>query len=592
MVRLFKKTLLDFRKSYKQHLVFEFFYMLAISFIFVPLMAYVFTRVVRAFGSGSLLNGDVYKVALTYQGAAGSMMIGFIAVFALFVEFGVLIVIAHKKYFGQRVLTTEALLTVLAKTPKLFGFGLIQLMFFLLILMPFVDSPLISIFTSIINVPIFLNSQVYDSSTLLIIVYALAVAGAVYVVLRWIFVLHFIMIEGQSITKAIRSSFALTHRNQLKLLVCLLLLNALLLSLSFGTLSALAYLPDWLNLDILRYFTSRYSLTLSSFLTYLFTLLLVPLNIIFLTRMYYLLKRLQGTRPWDEMTIVSGGALARLERRVTTLPLRRRHKNTVFASALAVYLTLAFFLSYAINDSLIYVKWDVLVAAHRGDKLHAPENSMSAIQSAIDKGADAIEIDVQLSKDGVVVLNHDNTLSRVAGVPQRVDELTFEELQRLDIGQLFEEYAGERIPALAEVLPAVKDQARLIIEIKPYGPGDELAGKVVELINAFEMADQCYIQSFDSQILREVRLRDPDIKVGQILFLAAGDLSSLDVDFYTVEQVMLSERLIDRAHKNGREVWVWTVNTERNLREVLKYKIDGIITDYPERVKTMVDIDV
>lgn len=81
-----------------------------------------------------------------------------------------------------------------------------------------------------------------------------------------------------------------------------------------------------------------------------------------------------------------------------------------------------------------------------------------------------------------------------------------------------------------------------------------------------------------------------EIKIGQILYFAIGDLSLLDVDFYTIEQVMLTEQFVKRAHRKGREVWVWTVNSERNLKEVLKYEIDGIITDYPARAHQMVEL--
>jgi glycerophosphoryl diester phosphodiesterase len=150
----------------------------------------------------------------------------------------------------------------------------------------------------------------------------------------------------------------------------------------------------------------------------------------------------------------------------------------------------------------------------------------------------------------------------------------------------------ERIPMLAEVLYEAKGKAKLIIDLKPYGPGEELARKVVELVEDFDMVEECYIQSLDRETLKQIRLLNPEIKIGQILYFAVGDLSLLDVDFYTIEKAILTQQLIERAHKNGREVWVWTVNSERNLKEVLKFEIDGIITDYPARAQNMVEVDL
>ncbi|RXZ76712.1 glycerophosphodiester phosphodiesterase [Paenibacillaceae bacterium] len=593
MMRLFKQSLLDFRRTYKKQLIFEYIFMLATSFIFVPINSYIFNRVVHAFGTGSLLNGDVYKIVLSYKGIAGLLGISLIAVLVLFIEFGVLIIISQKKYFGKDVLISDALITTLRRTPIIFGFGMLQLMIFLLFLIPFIESPLSSSLLSYFNVPIFFNSQLHDTSNLMLAAYGAAFLVLVYLILRWVFVLHYIVIEGQTTRAAIRSSLTLTKNKRITILLYLFLLNALIVFAGFIVLSPLTFLPAWLDLDLLNYFTKNYSLTLSGFLTYLFALLLAPLNLTFLTRLYYRFNRIQGRESADRLYVYRIGWLSKLEKRLTWIFRRRGKRYTLIVSSIIIYFLGAFLISYAVNDNLIYAKWHVMIAAHRGDKLQAPENSLSAVRSAIEKNVDAVEIDVQLTKDGVVVLNHDYMLTRVAGVSKRVSDMNYAEIAQLDIGYLYsDEFVGERIPTLAQVMEEAKDRVKLLIEIKPYGDGEELARKVVELIEAYDMADVSYIQSFDNPVLRVVRSLNDEIKIGQILYFAAGDLSTLDVDFYTIEQTMLSKKLIDEAHLNGREVWVWTVNIERNLREVLKYNIDGIITNYPEKVHQLIDIDL
>lgn len=593
MLQLFVKSIRDFRDTYKKHLIFEYLFMLLTSFVVIPIISFIFNRIIRVVGSGSLLNGEVYKVGLSYPGAAGLIAICLVAVFALFIEFGVVITIAQQHYFGKDVLIVDAVLTTLRQTPKLFGLGIIQLLFFLLSLVPFIDSPLSSSLYAQFNVPIFVNSHILNSSIMMLALYGILFLAGVYIILRWIFVLHFIMIEGQTIRKAIRSSLLLTKGKRHAIFINLFILNLVVFTLGFVTISIVAYLPSWLDINVLKAVTDHYSLTLSTVLTYMYTLLLVPVNIIFLTRLFYHFSSRKGVVPCDQLRVYESRYAGSIEKRLLAFIQGRTRKRVIYASILAVYLTLALFVSYAAGDNLVYVKWSVLLSAHRGDTQSAAENSLQAVRSSVEQGVDAVEIDVQLTKDGVVVLHHDYNLRRMTGESRRVNELTYEEVARLSLGNRANQLEEiERIPMLAEVLAEVQGKAKLIIDLKPYGPGGELAVQVVSLIEQFDMVQDCYIQSFDRQTLQQIRQLNPDIKIGQIISFAIGDLSQLDVDFYTVEQVMLTEQLVKSAHKKGREVWVWTVNSERNLKEVLKFEIDGIITDYPARAHNLVELNL
>lgn len=593
MLQLFERSIRDFRATYKKHLLFEYLFMLLSSFVFIPIISYMFNRIIRMVGSGSLLNDEVYKVGLSYKGIIGLAAIGLVAVIVLFIEFGVMITIAQKNYFGKEVFISDAILTTLSKMPNIFGFGIIQLLFFVLFLVPFIDSPLSSFFYAFFNVPIFFNSRILDTSVFWLALYAIAFLAAVYTMLRWIFVLHYIIIEGKSIRAAIKSSLSLTKGKRLSIFINLFLLNTFVVSLGFVTLSSIAYFPSWVDINVLKAFSDHHSLTLTTVFTYMFTLLLVPVNIIFLTRLFYHFNQRKGLMPQDNLHIYRSRWVSSLEERIGAIFKRKTNKRLLYSMIVTVYLALALLVSYAANDNLVYVKWNVLLSSHRGDTREAPENSLRAVQAAIDSGVDAVEIDVQLTKDGVVVLHHDYNLRRMAGLQMRVGELTFDELTMVNIGSRSNESVEpERIPMLAEVLYEAKGKAKLIIDLKPYGPGEELARKVVELVEDFDMVEECYIQSLDRETLKQIRLLNPEIKIGQILYFAVGDLSLLDVDFYTIEKAILTQQLIERAHKNGREVWVWTVNSERNLKEVLKFEIDGIITDYPARAQNMVEVDL
>lgn len=590
MLKLLGRSIRDFRASYKKLLLFEYLYMLITSFVIIPVITFIFNRVLTVVGSGRLLNGEVYQIGSTYEGVLGLIMIGLVASFALFIELCVLVIMVQQRLIGKSVAISDAVLTTLRQTPRLFGFGIVQLLFFLLVLIPFIESPLSESFYALFNVPIFLQSRVLNASAAMTVVYVLLLIFLLYTVLRWIFVLHFIMLEGKTITEAISSSLILTRGRRLQLFFMLFAVNALVIGAGFGTLSLLSALPSWLDINVLLAFTNHYSLTLSTILTYMFALLIMPVNIIFLTRLFYYFGHNKGVKMTDRLNIRPSW-LGRLENRAADYMKNQKRTRLLYGAAAAIYLSLALFVGFKSNESLVYAKWSVLISAHRGDSEAVPENSLLSVTSAIEKGIQSVELDVQLTKDGVAVLHHDYSLRRMAGIPESVSDLTYDELSRLSIGQ-DADLADIRIPMLSEALAEAKGRIKLLIDLKPYGPGEELVREVVTLVQQFEMEQDVYIQSFDGDTLKLIRTMEPDIRIGQILYFALGDLSELDVDFYTIEKVMLTKAFVERAHADGREVWVWTVNSERNLKEVLKFQIDGIVTDYPVLAQSLVELDL
>lgn len=591
MLKLIGRSIRDFRKYSGKLLLFQLLYMLATSVFVLPVTTFLFNRVLRVVGSGSLLNGEVYRLGLSYKGVAGLILIGLVASFTLLLELLVLIVLIQQRFFGKSVAISDAVLTVLYKMPRLFGFGVFQLLLLLLLLIPFVDSPLSASFYALFNVPIFLNNQVLDASLAMTIAYLLLIAGLLYTLLRWIFVLHCIVLEDMNLRQAVRQSHALTQGRRWRLFGVLLLFNCTVVGGISAGVTALGHVPSWLDLDVLALVSQHYSLTVSTVLAYLLELLLLPINLFVLTRLYYGLGRLKWIRARDQLQ-VRRSRIGRLENRIIDWWKGLKWKRTVYVLSAALYLFLALLIGLRATDSLVYAKWNVQIAAHRGDTSTAPENSLPALISAIDKGLQVVELDVQLTKDGVAVLNHDSDLRRMTGLKKRIADMSYNEVQLLRIGI---DANGDPIPLppLSSVLAEAKGRIRLLLDLKPNGaPGEALAEEVVRLIKEAEIEEEVRVQSFDGEVLGRIRELAPEIKIGRILFFALGDLSKLDVDFYTIEQTMLTENLVDRAHADGREVWVWTVNSRRDMKEVLKYSIDGIITDYPETAQSMVEVDL
>lgn len=223
------------------------------------------------------------------------------------------------------------------------------------------------------------------------------------------------------------------------------------------------------------------------------------------------------------------------------------------------------------------------VMAHRGASKEAPENTLAAFQKAIDDMADYIELDVQLTESGEVVVMHDSNAYRTTGVDANIVEMSYNDIKKLDAGSWFsEEYAGEKVPLLKDVLELAQGKIKLNIELKPADNGVELARRTVRLIEKYNMVNDCVITSFSNSVLQEVKSCNQDIKAGYILSAAYGDFYGMEqVDFFSVNAAFLSKRTIDAIHNSGKQVYAWTVNNKEAIKNLTNKGVDGIITDNP-----------
>ena len=230
------------------------------------------------------------------------------------------------------------------------------------------------------------------------------------------------------------------------------------------------------------------------------------------------------------------------------------------------------------------------ITAHRGSSVTAPENTIPAIEKAMEEMADSVEIDVQMTSDGVIVLGHDASLKRVAGVNRSIASMTFAQLEQLDVGSWFSKsYEGTRIPALSEVLELCSQKIGLNIEIKYVGKNSELPEKTAEMIKAYGMENQCVVTSTNLPYLRRVKAVLPEVRTGYIISAAYGNFySSEDVDFISIRSGFVTSALMQNAHEQGKAVYAWTVNSKSELERLTLLGVDGIITDRPVLAREIV----
>jgi glycerophosphoryl diester phosphodiesterase len=232
----------------------------------------------------------------------------------------------------------------------------------------------------------------------------------------------------------------------------------------------------------------------------------------------------------------------------------------------------------------------IIITAHRAGALLAPENTIAALELTIEAGVDFAEIDVQRTRDGEVIVVHDVDLMRVAGDPRRIADLVFDEVAHLVQGpdsDMAEDY--RRIATLDQFLERSRGRIGLNIELKYYGPDPALADSVVAKVRRWGMEDEVVIMSIELAGIRQVQELAPEIPVGYVAALAAGDLARVPVDFLAVSRPLATHPLVRSARRRGVEVHVWTLNRAEPMFEMIERGVDGIITDDPFLARRVVE---
>ncbi|NDW45256.1 glycerophosphodiester phosphodiesterase [Ruegeria sp. PrR005] len=234
---------------------------------------------------------------------------------------------------------------------------------------------------------------------------------------------------------------------------------------------------------------------------------------------------------------------------------------------------------------------DVAVIGHRGAAGARPENTMASIVKAIEDGADWVEIDVQETADGEIVVMHDSDFMKLAGVPTKIWDATMQDLEAIDIGGWYApEYSVERTPTLRAVLEAARDKSRVLIELKYYGHDVDLENRVIALVEELGMQDQIATMSLKYPAVQKMRALRPKWRTGVLAATAVGDLAGLEGDFIAVSTASLRPSLVRAVHAAGKEIYVWTVNEPLLMSKMISLGVDGLITDEPAMAREVLEV--
>ena len=259
---------------------------------------------------------------------------------------------------------------------------------------------------------------------------------------------------------------------------------------------------------------------------------------------------------------------------------------------------------FAVNESSVnQPNNNPVVVAHRGASSVAPENTLSAFTKAIEMGADVVELDVHLSKDGEVIVIHDHSVDRTTDGTGDIEHLTLAELKKLDAGSWFSnDFAEEPVPTLREALELVNGRAIVLVEIKwpEKGLYVGIEKKIVKLVRELQAESWVQYQSFNTNVVENLLAIDPKLPVYKLI---VGKLPVLPVYYddgfrlgnpirkwkgrvlgVNPNQKFAGAHFIKKAHQAGLVVYTWTVNEDDKMNQLKQRGIDGIISNYPQKL--------
>ncbi len=566
----------DLRLFWREALRFHILMRLAGFAVAAPLLTLAFRTLIAVSGDRVLSNYDIAAFLLSPAGALLAITAAVLGAALLLTELAGLTHIAACRLAGRSAPLGETLAFLVRGAPALVGLAARLCLRVILIILPFGLAAGLSVrgVLGTHDINYFLSEQPPEWQQALRVVAALGLVAALallWQVLRWFFALPSLVARPEAgAGAALAESERLTRGRVLRPLapllgwwLCIALFAAVLLLLARPLYAALL---DWAGMDLGR----------------VLPVVAIGLAVTLLAELVLTGLALAGQQGFAMrgFTELAGGAISRKSAADTRGPAAGR----LALRALAVVTGLA--AAAATGSWLLLSQMDlhprVQVTAHRGASLVAPENSMAAFRAAIAAGTDYIELDVQRTADGRIAVLHDGDFMRMAGDPRRIGAVTAADLAAIDIGsRAGGAFTGERVPLLEDVIALVRGKARLNVELKYNVRDPELAPAVIALLRQERFLGDAVITSLDYAALKQVEAIAPEAVTGHIVTAAVGDVLRTEADFLSLNAAQATVRLVRRAHRAGKGVHVWTVNSRDAMIELAARGVDNIITDDP-----------
>lgn len=573
-VAIARQVARDFRLAWRELLIFDVAFQLLRAWIIAPLIALLLTFVLFRAGHVAVSNQDIVGFLKTPRGGLYAALLIITAGVLFLLEHAGMLAVAAAVHLHQpthRPTVRQRMHSVLASVWRIGQLGTVKIVLLLVTISPLVVLALIVYFTLLTQYDLYYYWSVRPPVFWLavgigIVLFLTMAALATSLLVRWSLALPIALFEGQSAAAALAASGRRVRGVAWP--IARLLLGWCLGMLAFEVLAGAAF--RYLAGAVLSRFGN--SLPVLGACLVVQATLLATVSFVLAAGLALIVHRLYLLRgPQTELFPASQPGAT--ERAATPFWIR------VCSWGAAALVALSPMTMWGVVANEASQRSAVLITAHRGYAKRAPENTLAALQKAIDIGADYAEIDVHQTADGVVVLLHDRDLQRVAGDSRRLDQLTFAEVHQLDVGSWFSaEFANERVPTLEEAIALCRGKIRLNIELKDFGPAEGLAGAVADVVREQGFESECIVTSLSNEALVALRRHHPEVHVGIIVGQSVGDVNQLDVDALSVRADHLSDKMIRTAHEQDRQVMVWGISGEQQMMQQLRRGVDNLIT--------------
>ncbi|MBQ1341792.1 MAG: glycerophosphoryl diester phosphodiesterase membrane domain-containing protein [Erysipelotrichaceae bacterium] len=507
-------------------------------------------------GRVALSSGDFMFFLTSWQG----IIVIVLALLTLFLytsfDLNIKILFSYRllkqKPISLRILIKEAFLSI----PRFFCLEGTGVVIYAALLAPILGVGLSLSLTENLYIPTFISS-VIESTPLYNAIYLVFVIVFSFIGLANIFILHGVVADGLSVKESGKQSQKLMKENwknylkeTLVFVAVIALIYTILFVLMLGTYLIIKLIPAS---ELTRRFWILLIIMITASLFAILGLFTTPFYIMKTTELYYSYKEgLKNSYP-------------RLE--------RKKHPLIITGIILGLILTLLTALIVnAFFEEIFPNKITVGVIAHRGGGNEGAENTVSGLNTAYQLGATGSEIDIQRTKDGYYIVNHDGTFQRTAGVDKKPEEMTLEEIKKLSVD-------GEPIATLEEMLEASRGNLILFIELKGNTADKQMCDDAVRIIREYGMEKEAVLISLKYDLINYIETAYPDIETGFLTFLSFGDTASLNCDYIGLEEESATSEAIDLIHLENKKVLVWTVNDRNTQKHFLLTKADAIITD-------------
>lgn len=566
-------------------LVAHLFVRLLVLALIAPISSLILSIAIAIRGQGALTDQEIAYFLLTPTGLAAALAIFCLLIGAAVLDVALMTSMLHTPRTTAAGVLGHGLRFVASHFVKLLVFGLHLILRILLIAIPFlaVAAIVAALWLTRYDINYYLT---HKPPVFLVAAVAIAVIVLVLIVVlvrrlsSWAIAMHFVLFENRSSGKAFADSVRALSGHKAKLVVSVVvwLIARSLLGLAVAAVAGIAI-----------------NLTPGMFGEDLGTVAAATIGLLLLWAFANAV-----------VAALSNGALADLLYRVYLLvspdaapalalnDADGRHSAAAIpAAALIAVAAAALAVGLFAGGKLLEnvgATQTVEIIAHRGAAGSRPENTMAAINKAVEDKADWVEIDVQETADDKVVVAHDSDFMKLGGVDLKVWDATMPDLADIDIGSWFDpSYSSERTPTLRKALQAVKDRGKVIIELKYYGHDVDLENRVAEIVEEMEMATDVAVMSLKIEGVRKMQALRPDWRYGILAATAIGDLATLDADFLAVNTGQASLQLIRRAHRQEKQVYVWTVDDPLTMSRMISMGVDGLITNEPALARQVME---